>query len=240
VKSWLVSLAGLVLLLFADTTLSAADADELDLERLAGLASTNVSANLHALRDDFALAPSEAKRLAADLVVALDDGTAVRSVTFALILVVVGAGLEWLYWTFAAVPLRAIINTTATTPRHAVGLALRRLGYLGFGVMLFTASIVGATLILPWPPNVDALVITATALVVAVRSTWVIAEVVVSPYHPSLRLAAIQSYRPTFVVNGVAWLTVLAAAALLVVPTKQMTPFAASPSGPTRCPLLRE
>jgi hypothetical protein len=26
----------------------------------------------------------------------------------------------------------------------------------------------------------------------------------------------------------------------LVVPTKQMTPFAASPSGPTRCPLLRE
>ena len=157
-KSWLMSLAGLVLFLFANTALSAADADELDLERLAGLASANVGANLQALRDDFALATSEAKRLAADVVVALNDGTAVRSVTFALILVVVGAGLEWLYWTFAAAPLRAVINTTATTPRHAVGLALRRLGYLGFGVMLFTASIVGAALILPWPPNVDALV----------------------------------------------------------------------------------
>src|SRR6516162_998960 len=135
---------------------------------------------------------------------------------FALILVVVGAGLEWLYWTFAAAPLRAVINRTATTPRHAVGLALRRLGYLGFGVMLFTASTVGAALILAWPRNVDALVITATALVVAVRSTWIIADVVVSPHHPSLRLAAIQSYRSTFVVSGVAWLTVLAATALLV------------------------
>ena len=128
-KSWLVSLAGAVLLLFADTALSAADADELGSERLTGLASANVGANLQALRDDFALVPSEAKRLAADVVVALNDGTAVRSVTFALILVVVGAGLEWLYWTFAAAPLRAVINRTATTPRHAVGLALRRLGY---------------------------------------------------------------------------------------------------------------
>jgi len=216
VKSWLVSLAEAVLLLFADIALSAADADELGSERLTGLASANVGANLQALRDDFALATSEAKRLAADVVVALNDGTAVRSVTFALILVVVGAGLEWLYWTFAAAPLRAVINRTATTPRHAVGLALRRLGYLGFGVMLFTASIVGAALILPWPPNVDALVITTTALVVAVRSTWIIADVVVSPYHPSLRLVAIQSYRSTFVVSGVAWLTVLAATALLV------------------------
>ena len=211
-RPWLIPLAGAI----AGTASSTASADEFGLQRLTGLASAYVSTNLEALRNDFALALSEAQQLGAAIAAALSDGTAVRSVTFALILVVVGAGLEWLYWTFAAAPLRAIINTTATTPRHAVGLALRRLGYLGFGVMLFTASIVGAALILPWPPNVDALVITTTALVVAVRSTWIIADVVVSPHHPSLRLAAIQSYRSTFVVSGVAWLTVLAATALLV------------------------
>src|SRR4029077_3027331 len=104
----------------------------------------------------------------------------------ALILVIAGSGLEWLYWTFAAAPLRAIVSTTATSPRQAMGLAFRRLAYLGVGVVLFTASTVGAVLILPWPPKVDTIVIAATALVVAVRSAWVIADVVVSPHHPSL------------------------------------------------------
>jgi hypothetical protein len=39
------------------------------------------------------------------------------------------------------------------------------------------------------------LVIAATALVVAVRSAWIIAEVVVSPHHPSLRLTPIEQYK---------------------------------------------
>jgi moderate conductance mechanosensitive channel len=212
VRPWLISLAGAV----TGTASAAAKADEPALQRLAGLASADVSANLQALRHDFALAPAEAERLVAAIAAALSDGTAVRAVTFALILVIVGAGLEWLYWTFAAAPLRAVVSTTATTPRQAVGLALRRVAYVGFGVILFTASTVGAALILPWPPNVDAMVIAATALVVAVRSAWIIADVVVSPHHPSLRLAAIQQYKSGPVVGGVAWLTMLAATAVLL------------------------
>ena len=208
----LISLAGAV----AGTLSSPARADELVLQRLAGLTSANVSASLRALRDDFVQAPSEAERLGAAIAAALSDGTVVRVVTFALILVIVGAGLEWLYWTFAAAPLRAVVSTTATTPRQAVGLALRRLAYLSVGVVLFTASTVGAALFLPWPPNVDTIVIAATALVVAMRSSWVIADVVVSPHHPSLRLAAIQQFKSGFLVGGVAWLTMLAAAAMLL------------------------
>ncbi len=123
--------------------------------------------------------------------VALSDGAAVRAVTFVLILVIAGAGLEWLYWTFAAAPLRAIVSISAATPREAAVLALRRLALLGFGLVLFTASMVGAALILPWPANVGTMAIAATALVVAVRSAWIIAQVVVSPHHLSLRLAPI-------------------------------------------------
>ena len=204
------------MLLFAGTALPPARADELAFQRLTDLASADVSANLQALRVDFALMPSEAGRLGAAIAAALSDGTAVRAVTFALILVVVGAGLEWLYWTFAAAPLRVVISTTATTPRQAVGLALRRLAYLGFGLMLFTASSAGSALVLPWPANVDAMVIAATTLVVAVRSAWIIADVVVSPHHPSLRLAAIQQYKSAFVVGSVGWLTILAATAVLL------------------------
>jgi small-conductance mechanosensitive channel len=216
VRSTFVSLTGAIVILAAGTVSSPARGDEFAFQRLAGLASADVSTNLQALRDDFAVAPSEAERLGAAIAAALSDGTAVRAVTFALILMVVGAGLEWFYWTFAAAPLRAITSTTATTPRHAVGLASRRLAHLGFGVMLFTASTMGAALILPWPPNVEAMVIAATALVVAVRSAWIIADVVVSPHHPSLRLTATPEYKSGFVVGGVTWLMMLAAAAVLL------------------------
>jgi moderate conductance mechanosensitive channel len=216
VRARLVFLAGLIVLLFAGTAASPARAEELAFQRLAGLTSADVSANLQALRDDFAQAPSDAQRLGGAIAAALSDGTAVRAVTFVLILVIAGAGLEWLYWTFAAAPLRAIISTSAATPRAAVVLALRRLGLLGFGLVLFTASTIGAALILPWPANVDATVIAATALVVAVRSAWIIADVVVSPHHPSLRLAPIQQYKSGLVVGGVAWLSILAATAILV------------------------
>jgi small-conductance mechanosensitive channel len=81
---------------------------------------------------------------------------------------------------------------------------------------LFTSSSLGAAMTLPWPPNVDVIVTAATAFVVAVRGTWIIADVVVSPHHPSLRLTAIQDYHSGFVVAGVAWLAVLTVSAILL------------------------
>jgi moderate conductance mechanosensitive channel len=216
VKSWRVILASAISLLLACTAAVPARADQLAFQRVTGQLIADANANLQALRDDFALAPSEAERLGAGIAAALSDGTAVRAVTFSLILVIIGAGLEWLYWTFAAAPLRAIVSTIAATPREAVVLALRRLGLLGFGLLLFTSSTLGAAMTLPWPPNVDVIVIAATALVVAVRAGWIIADVIVSPHHPSLRLTAIQNHQSGFVVAGVAWLAALAASAILL------------------------
>src|SRR5215469_12888803 len=215
-RSWLVSVAGVIVLLLAPTAASPARAEEPAFQKFAGQVTAEVSANLQAHRDDFAWAPSEAKRLGADIAAALRDGTAVRAVTFALIVVIVGAGLEWLYWTFAAAPLRAITATTAATPRQAAVLALRRLALLGFGLLLFTLSTAAAAMTLPWPPNVDAMVIAATALVVAVRNAWTVADVIVSPHHSSLRMTAIQNYHSGFVVAGVVWLTMLTASAIIL------------------------
>jgi small-conductance mechanosensitive channel len=179
-------------------------------------AVADARANLRAIGDDFVMAPAEAERLGGAIAGALNDGTAVRTVTFALILIIVGAGFEWLYWTFAAAPLRAIIGTVAATPRQAAVLALRRLALLGFGLLLFAVSTVSAALTLPWPANVDTIVIAATALLVAIRCAWIGAAVVVSPHHPSLRLAPIEADRSGLVVAGVTWLTLLAAVALLL------------------------
>jgi moderate conductance mechanosensitive channel len=216
VKSWRATLTRAIILLLACTAALPARADQPAFQRVTGQLAADASANLQALRDDFALAPSEAERLGAGLATSLSDGTALRAVTFSLILVIIGAGLEWLYWTFAAAPLRAIVSTTAATPRQAAVLALRRLALLGFGLVLFTSSAVGAALTLPWPPNVDVIVIAATAFVVAVRGTSIIADVIVSPHHPSLRLTAIKGHQSGFVVAGAAWLAALTASAILL------------------------
>ena len=215
-RSWRVTLTGAIALLLACTAALPARADQPGFQRVTGQLAADASANLQALRDDFARAPSEAERLGADMAAALSDGTAVQAVTFSLILVIIGAGLEWLYWTFAAAPLRAIISTTAATPRQAMVLALQRLALLGFGLVLFTSSILAATMTFPWPPNVDVIVIAATVFVVAVRGIWIIADVIVSPHHPSLRLTAIKGHQSGFVVAGAAWLAALTASAILL------------------------
>ena len=214
-RSRLVSLAVAIVLLIASTVALPAKAEELAFQSFAGRLAANVSANLQAVRDDFMMASPEAERVGATITTAINDGAGVRAVTFVLIVVIVGTGLEWLYWTFAAAPLRAIVTMTATTPRQAVLLGLRRLALLGFGLSVFASSTLGAALLLRWPPNVDVMVIAATALVVAVRGAWIIVEVIASPHHPSLRLTAIQDYRSEFVVAGVAWLATLTASAIL-------------------------
>jgi moderate conductance mechanosensitive channel len=234
VRSRLVLPAAAIVSVCAATAASAAGAGELAYQKLAGQTATEVSANLQAVWDDFAQSPIEARRVGTAIGAALNDGTGVRAVTFALILVIVGAGLEWLYWTFAAAPLRAVITTTAATPRQAALLGSRRLTLLGFGLMLFTASTLGAAIILPWPPNVDVIVVAATALVAAVRGAWIIADVIVSPHHPSLRLTAIQGDKSGAVVGGVAWLTLLAAAGILL--SQLLTTIGSAPhlAGATR------
>jgi small-conductance mechanosensitive channel len=71
-------------------------------------------------------------------------------------------------------------------------------------------------MILPWPPNVDVIVIAATALVVAVRAAWIIANVIISPHHSSLRLTPVQHDQSGFVVAGVVWLTILVSLAAIL------------------------
>jgi moderate conductance mechanosensitive channel len=209
-------LALAVVAMLSAVAASPTQAAEPGLRGLAVELAADARANFRTVRDDFALSGSDAERLRTAFATALADGTAVRATTFALILVVVGCGLEWLYWTFAAPPLRAVVGTPAATPRQAAGLALRRAGWQGFGLLLFTASTLAAALALPWPADVDAIVIATTALVVAVRGAWILAEIVVSPDHPSLRLAAIEAYCSGLLVAGVAWLALLTAAAVLL------------------------
>jgi len=148
-------------------------------------------ARIQSLRTDLAGAPEEARRLGASARASLMSGTGVRAVTYLAILLLVGIGVEWLYWTYAYAPLRAVQAVRARSPGEALRLALRRYGLLLSGLALFGLATIGASAAFSWPAGVHELVVGATLLLLALRLGWLTVGVVVAPGRPHLQLVPV-------------------------------------------------
>lgn len=159
---------------------------------------------LSGLAGDLVEAPSEIARLMTDASTAMPTGNGVLTLTYGLILVIVGAGAEWLYWTYATPVLTAVEAMPVANPRQGFRLAMRRLGMRIFGLVLFVVGIVGAAAYFNWPSGFDGFVIASILLTVIVRLAWLIADTIAAPSHPQLRLGAIEpSHAGRFVAAAV-------------------------------------
>jgi small-conductance mechanosensitive channel len=147
---------------------------------------------LSGLATDLAEAPNELARLMNDASTAMPTGNGILTITYGLILVIVGAGAEWLYWTYAAPVLTAVEAAPVATRRQGFRMAMRRLGMRVFGLVLFVVGIVGAAAYFNWPSGFDSFVIAAILLTVIVRLAWLIADTIAAPSYPHLRLGAIE------------------------------------------------
>ena len=163
-------------------------------------------ARIEALGGHLAQAPDEIRSVYAAASDALMSGSGVRAFTYALIMLLVGGGAEWLYWTYAFAPFRALQSTPVSSPRQALRLALRRLVYLGSGLALFTVATIGASAAFTWPRGVHELVVAATLFLLVLRLAWIGVSVVLAPGRPQFRLVPVEP-------NRTRW---LAAAAMLV------------------------
>ena len=132
-------------------------------------------------------APNEYADVHRIIATGVASGEGVRAITSAIILLLVGGGIEWFYWTYAIGPLRLIESVRVRSPRHAVGLGLRRfmLGFLG--VAAFALSTLIASTSFTWASGVDAGLITAVLLVVFVRIGWLVIDLVFAPHRQRLR-----------------------------------------------------
>ena len=136
----------------------------------------------------------------------LMSGTGVRAITYCLILLLIGGSVEWLFWTFAYGPLRALHATVVRSPLEALRLGLRRLVLLVAGVLLFTGATVAASAGLEWPEGVHEAVVAVTLWLMVVRLAWAVVDVVLAPGRSARRLMPV----PT---RHVPW---LAACAIIV------------------------
>ncbi len=166
-----------------------------------GLAELSMSvladakARMETLSGDLAQAPEEFRRMNEQMRKVLMSGTGVRGFTYLLILLLVGSGVEWLFWTYAYASYRAVQAMPVSTPRQALRLGLRRLVFLGFGLLLFTLAAIGASAAFSWPPGVHELVVAATLLLLVLRLAWIAVVLVLAPGHPQLRLAPVEPRR---------------------------------------------
>ncbi len=159
------------------------------------------------LGSDLVQAPDEIRRLYATASEALMSGSGVRAFTYLLILLLVGSAVEWLYWSYAMAPFNALRSTPVSTPREALRHALRRLVFLGSGLILFTLAAIGASAAFTWPHGVHELVVAATLLLLVLRAAWLGVSLILAPGRPRLRLVPVDPGRARW----------LAAAAMAIV-----------------------
>lgn len=198
-------LVALCILILSSAALGAPDEQTLAGWSVQGL--TQPKARMEALRGDVLRAPGELRDLAARTRSALMSAAGVAVFTYVVILLLAGIGVEWLYWTYAFSPLRAIQSGIPGSRREALRLALRRLVLLVSGVLLFTFAAIGASAAFSWPSGVQELVIAAALLLLVLRLAWILISALLAPGRPRLRLVPVADERA-------GW---LAAAAMAVV-----------------------
>ena len=143
---------------------------------------------IEALQENLAMAPGESRQALAATHKSLMSGAGVRGFTYVMILLLVGIGVEWLYWTYAYSSLRAIQATPASSPMQAMRLGSRHFALRASGLLLFTLATIGASAAFTWPQGVHELIVAATILLLILRLVWTVVHIIVAPGRPSLRL----------------------------------------------------
>jgi len=150
---------------------------------------------LDALGRDLVQGPAELGSVIANTKAALMTGMGVGAFTYVVILLLVGIGVEWLYWSYAYAALRAAQAVPATSPREALRPGLRRFFLRVGGLLLFAVAAIGTSAAFSWPRGVQELVVAATLFVVVLRFAWIVIALVLAPGQSRLRLVPAVSGR---------------------------------------------
>jgi small-conductance mechanosensitive channel len=140
-------------------------------------------------------APQDVVRVAASWSAAWQSGDGLRAVIYALILLLIGGGVEWLYWCYARRAWQAIAEAAMTGSDHAIlgprrtaALSGRRALLEACGGALFATSTAAASLVFIWPAGVQEAVVGFTFVVATTRLTAIAVRVLLAPDCQRLRL----------------------------------------------------
>ncbi|GGH23439.1 hypothetical protein GCM10007036_29210 [Alsobacter metallidurans] len=143
-----------------------------------------------ALRD-FALAPGEAAGLLAGINASLQSGDGVRAFAYLLIVFIVAAGLEWLFWTYAGPAYRWLLAEDPRRRTDAWRIAGRRIATDAAALTLSVVSMLAVAAIFAWPPGVPDVIVGVAMVTLAARLTAALAGALLAPGNRRLRLVSL-------------------------------------------------
>jgi len=123
----------------------------------------------------------------------LSAAETVRSITYMVIFLIIGAGLEWLYRQYTAGTRLRLELARPDSLRRQVLTALVRALIVLVGLAVFALGSIGAFLSFAWPGFVAIIVVNLLIAVVAVRSIMTVSLFVLAPRVAELRLVPLSN-----------------------------------------------
>lgn len=167
---------------------STATEDSLGLREELMLVVDQTRTRLSDLRAAWAAAPEAWPRFVAEWRKALSPAQQLRGLTFVIIFLFVGAGLEWLYRQYTnPLKLRVELSDVPTARARITAGGLRTLITLG-GLLIFALGSIGTFAAFSWPPTLETLVLNLLVVVFAIRAIRTLLVLFLAPRVQELRL----------------------------------------------------
>ena len=117
----------------------------------------------------------------------------VRSLTYVVIFLFVGTGLEWLYRQYTTTTLVRITLQSHSAPSRRVLAAATRAAIISVGLIIFAVGSIGTFLSFDWLPLVETIVLNFLILIVAIRVVRTFSIFLLAPTVPDLRLVPLSN-----------------------------------------------
>ncbi len=160
----------------------------LSLQEELNMAITKTRTRLGALADAWSALPGAVSVFAERWRAALSPAQQLRGLTFVMIFLFVGAGLEWLYRQYTnPIKLRIELYPINTLRGRVSAGALRALIAIG-GLVIFALGSIGTFAAFGWPPTLETLVLNLLVVIFAVRALRTLLVLFLSAKVQELRL----------------------------------------------------
>lgn len=121
------------------------------------------------------------------------DDRRVQSLTFVLIFLFLGAGLEWLFRQYSNPMRRRLEITQFKTPAKRITAAVTRAGLALTGLLAFAVGSIGAFSAFDWPPILFALILNLLMAILVIRAVGTTLLLFFAPLVPRLRLVPVST-----------------------------------------------
>lgn len=166
-----------------------------DLRQELALATNSIHSRLSDLSTLWSDIPSAFGFLVSEFGSSLSQHEILRTLTYGLIFLFIGASLEWLYRQYVRYRLMQIEFTVPASFSIKFRSVLARAGISLGALLFFACGGIGAFLLFEWPQTIRVIVLDFLVAVLLLRFVHAILELVLAPRLPNLRLVAFTTKR---------------------------------------------